>query len=141
MDVLLIDTAGRQHTREDLMAQLAKIRRVLRRFNPALPHETLLTVDAGNGCNVLSQVAHFRAAVGLDGLCVAKLDGTAKGGVVVALAEGFGLPIRFIGVGQEAEDLRPFSAAEFAAALLPDAPETPEVSQASEAAHAAASAS
>ena len=122
MDVLLIDTAGRQHTHGDLMEQLKKIKRVLRKVGPAVPHETLLTVDAGNGYNALSQVEHFQAAVGLDGLCVTKLDGTAKGGVVVALAERFGLPIRYIGTGQEAADLRAFCAAEFVAALLPQAP-------------------
>ncbi len=122
MDVLLIDTAGRQHTHGDLMEQLKKIKRVLRKVDAAVPHETLLTVDAGNGYNALSQVEHFQAAVGLDGLCVTKLDGTAKGGVVVALAERFGLPIRYLGTGQEAADLRAFCAAEFAAALLPQAP-------------------
>ena len=122
VDVLLIDTAGRQHTHGDLMAQLQKIERVLGKVDGSAPHATLLTVDAGNGHNALSQVEHFREAVGLDGLCVTKLDGTAKGGVVVALAERFGLPIRYIGTGQEAADLRPFSAAEFVTALLPRAP-------------------
>lgn len=123
VDVLLIDTAGRQHTHGDLMEQLKKIKRVLHKVNPAAPHEILLTVDAGNGHNALSQVEHFQRAVGVDGLCVSKLDGTAKGGVVVALAERFGLPIRYIGTGQEAADIRQFSAAEFVAALLPRAPE------------------
>lgn len=119
MDALLIDTAGRQHTHGDLMEQLKKIKRTLHKVNPQTPHETLLTVDAGNGYNALSQVAHFHEAVGLDGLCVTKLDGTAKGGVVVALAERFGLPIRYVGTGAEAEDLRVFSADEFVGALLP----------------------
>ena len=122
MDVLLIDTAGRQHTHGDLMEQLKKIKRVLHKVNPAVPHETLLTVDAGNGYNALSQVEHFQQAVGLSGLCVTKLDGSAKGGMVVALAERFGLPIRYVGTGQEAEDIDEFSAAEFVAALLPEAP-------------------
>lgn len=121
VDVLLIDTAGRQHTDAGLMEQLKKIVRVLRKMNPAVPDEILLTVDAGNGHNALSQVAHFQQAVGVDGVCVTKLDGTAKGGMVVALAERFGLPIRHIGVGERAEDLRQFTAAEFAAALLPPA--------------------
>ena len=121
VDVLLIDTAGRQHTHDDLMAQLAKIKRVLSKVDGAAPHEILLTLDAGNGYNALSQAAHFQQTVGVDGLCITKLDGTAKGGVVVALAERFGLPIRFIGVGQEADDLREFNAEEFVAALLPDA--------------------
>ena len=121
MDVLLIDTAGRQHTHGDLMEQLKKIKRVLQKANPAIPHEVLLTVDAGNGQNVISQVEHFQQAVGLDGLCVTKLDGTAKGGVVVALVDRFALPIRYLGVGEEVEDLRQFSADEFVAALLPPA--------------------
>ncbi len=125
VDVLLIDTAGRQHTHGDLMEQLKKIKRVLGKADAALPDEVLLAVDAGNGCNALSQSAHFQQAVGLDGLCVTKLDGTAKGGVVVALAERFGVPIRYVGVGQEAGDLRPFSAEEFVAALLPDAADAP----------------
>ena len=120
VEVLLIDTAGRQHTHDDLMAQLQKVKRVLQKVDAALPHETLLTVDAGNGYNALSQVSHFNDAVGVDGLCVTKLDGTAKGGVVVALAERFALPVRYIGVGQEAHDLRAFRADEFVAALLPD---------------------
>ncbi len=124
MDVLLIDTAGRQHTHDDLMEQLKKIKRVLHKMDPAVPHEILLTVDAGNGYNALSQVEHFQQAVGLDGLCVSKLDGTAKGGVVVALAERFGLPIRYIGTGQEVGDIREFSAAEFIAALLPETPQS-----------------
>ena len=124
VDVLLVDTAGRQHTHGDLMAQLKKIKGVLRKVNPAAPNEILLTVDAGNGYNALSQVEHFQRAVGVDGLCVTKLDGTAKGGVVVALAERFGLPVRYLGTGQEAEDIRPFSAAEFVAALLPQTPKT-----------------
>ena len=119
IDVLLIDTAGRQHTHDNLMEQLKKIVRVLRKVNPAAPDEILLTVDAGNGRNVISQVEHFQQAIGLHGLCVAKLDGTAKGGVLVALAEQFGLPVRYIGVGQAEHDLRQFSADEFAAALLP----------------------
>lgn len=126
MDALLIDTAGRQHINDDLMAQLQKITRVLRKIEPAAPHETLITVDAGNGYNALSQVQHFHRAIGLDALCVTKLDGSAKGGVVVALAERFGLPIRYVGTGQQADDLRPFCAAEFAAALLPDAGPDPQ---------------
>lgn len=119
-DVLLIDTAGRQHTHEDLMAQLQKIKRVLGKAgaekNP--PHEILLTLDAGNGYNALSQVEHFKQAVGVDGLCITKLDGTAKGGVVVALAQRFGLPIRFVCGGQTVGDIGAFSAEEFVDALL-----------------------
>ena len=129
VDVLLIDTAGRQHTDDRLMAQLQKLARVVRKVHSdaaaddtnAFPGEILLTVDAGNGHNALSQAAHFHDAVGLHGLCVAKLDGSAKGGMVVALAERFQLPIRYIGVGQEEGDLRPFCADEFISALLPPA--------------------
>lgn len=117
-EVLLIDTAGRQHTHGDLMEQLGKIKRVLAKSHAALPDETLLTVDAGNGYNALSQAAHFHQAVGLTGFCIAKLDGGAKGGAVVALAEQYGLPIRFVGVGEGDADLRAFNAAEFAAALV-----------------------
>ncbi|MDD9875089.1 MAG: signal recognition particle-docking protein FtsY [Gammaproteobacteria bacterium] len=119
VDALLIDTAGRQHTDDNLMAQLQKMTRVLGKADPGFPDEILLTVDAGNGHNALSQAAHFQQSTGLGGLCVAKLDGSARGGTVVALAERFGLPIRYVGVGQEAEDLRPFCAAEFIDALLP----------------------
>ncbi|MDD9821457.1 MAG: signal recognition particle-docking protein FtsY [Gammaproteobacteria bacterium] len=121
VDALLIDTAGRQHTDANLMAQLQKITRALGKAEAAFPDEILLTVDAGNGHNALSQVAHFQRATGVTGLCVAKLDGSAKGGMVVALAEQFGAPIRCVGVGQAAADLRPFNAAEFVDALLPAA--------------------
>jgi len=119
VDALLIDTAGRQHTDDNLMAQLQKITRALGKAEATFPDEILLTVDAGNGHNALSQVAHFQRATGVTGLCVAKLDGSAKGGMVVALAGRFGRPIRYVGVGQEAEDWRPFCAAEFIDALLP----------------------
>lgn len=120
IDVLLIDSAGRQHTHSDLMAQLEKLIRVLKKANPELPHEVMLTVDAGTGQNAFSQIEHFKNTVGVNSLSVTKLDGTAKGGVMVAIAQKFGLPIRFIGVGEAMQDLRPFNAAEFAAALLPE---------------------
>jgi fused signal recognition particle receptor len=120
IDVLLIDTAGRQHTHSDLMEQLAKMTRVLQKANPELPHEVMLTVDAATGQNALSQIEHFKSMVGVSSLSVSKLDGTAKGGIVVAMAEKFGLPIRFIGVGESMDDLRPFVAADFARALLPE---------------------
>ncbi len=120
IDVLLIDSAGRQHTHNDLMMQLEKLIRVLRKANPELPHEVMLTVDAGTGQNALSQIEHFKESVDVSSLCVTKLDGTAKGGVMVAIAEKFGLPVRFIGVGESMEDLRPFDAEEFAAALVPE---------------------
>lgn len=118
-DLLLVDTAGRQHTHGDLVEQLVKVKRVLAKAETALPDEIWLTVDAGNGQNVLSQVEHFDKAVTLTGLCITKLDGTAKGGVVLALAERYGLPIRYIGTGEAAEDLREFHAEEFVDALLP----------------------
>ncbi len=120
MDYLLVDSAGRQHTRMDLMAQLEKIKRVLEKANANAPHEVLITVDAGNGQNVLSQVENFQKTIGLTGLCITKLDGTARGGVVIALAEKFRLPIKFIGVGEGMADLKPFDAKDFVAALLPD---------------------
>ena len=120
IDVLLIDTAGRQHTHGDLMEQLAKMTRVLQKANPQLPHEVMLTVDAATGQNALSQIEHFKSIVGVNSLSVTKLDGTAKGGIVVAMAEKFGLPIRFIGVGESMQDLRPFVALDFARALLPE---------------------
>lgn len=119
MDLLLVDTAGRQHTHGDLVEQLKKVKRVLGKADASVPDEVWLTVDAGNGQNVLSQVAHFHEAVNLTGICITKLDGTARGGVVLALAQQFGLPIRFIGTGETADDLRPFDAAEFIDALLP----------------------
>lgn len=120
VDYLLIDSAGRQHTHGDLMNQLQKMKRVIGKLNVHAPHQILITVDAGNGQNVLSQVENFQNALSLSGICVAKLDGTAKGGIVVALANRFKLPVRFIGTGEGADDLREFSATEFAGALIPD---------------------
>ena len=121
-DVLLIDTAGRLHTKNDLMAELQKIARVLKKLDPGAPHDCLLVMDAGIGQNALRQVATFREMIDVTGLVVTKLDGTAKGGVVVALAEEFAIPIRAIGVGEGIEDLRPFDPRAFAHALL-DLPE------------------
>jgi fused signal recognition particle receptor len=117
-DVLIIDSAGRQHVNADLMAQLGKIRRVLSKSDAAAPHETLLVVDAGTGQNALSQAAAFEKEVGLTGICVTKLDGTARGGVVVALAKQFPVAIPFVGVGEGIADLRPFQARNFARALV-----------------------
>lgn len=117
-DVLIIDSAGRQHVNADLMAQLGKIRRVLSKVNAAAPHETLLVVDGGTGQNALSQVAAFEKEVGLTGICVTKLDGTARGGVVVGLAKQFPVVIPFVGVGEGIADLRPFKARDFARALV-----------------------
>jgi len=117
-DVLIIDSAGRQHVNADLMAQLGKIRRVLSKADAAAPHETLLVLDAGTGQNALSQAAAFEKEVGLTGICVTKLDGTARGGVVVALAKQFSLAIPFVGVGEGIADFRRFQARDFARALV-----------------------
>jgi len=120
MDVLIVDTAGRLHTQSGLMDELTKILRVIERIHPQAPHEVLLVLDAGIGQNALAQCEHFQAAVGVTGLVLTKLDGTAKGGVVFAMAAKDPLPIRFIGVGEGIEDLRVFNAAEFVDALLPE---------------------
>ncbi|HUJ04073.1 MAG TPA: signal recognition particle-docking protein FtsY [Rhizomicrobium sp.] len=116
-DVVLIDTAGRLQNKAGLMAELAKIVRVLKKLDATAPHTTLLVLDATTGQNAISQVDAFRAAVPLTGLVMTKLDGTAKGGILVALAKKFGLPIHFIGVGESADDLQPFDAQAFANAL------------------------
>lgn len=117
-DVVLIDTAGRLHTKANLMEELSKIERVIKKLLPDAPHCTLLTLDATIGQNAVTQVEQFNAAVKLDGLIVTKLDGSAKGGVVVALADKFKLPIFAIGVGEGAADLQPFQADDFAKGLL-----------------------
>ena len=116
-DLLLIDTAGRLQNREDLMAELAKIVRVIRKRDPEAPHNTLLVLDASTGQNALGQVEIFRRIADVTGLVMTKLDGTAKGGVLVALADRFGLPIHAIGVGEGIDDLAPFDPEEFARAL------------------------
>jgi fused signal recognition particle receptor len=118
-DLLVADTAGRLHTQSGLMDELAKIRRVLARLDPGAPHEVLLVLDGTTGQNAISQVRQFRDAIGVTGLVVTKLDGTAKGGVVFALAREFGLPIRFVGLGEAATDLRVFDAGAFVDGLLP----------------------
>ncbi|WP_132999584.1 signal recognition particle-docking protein FtsY [Luteimonas arsenica] len=120
-DVLIADTAGRLHTQQGLMAELSKIRRVLGKLDPAAPHEVLLVIDGTTGQNALSQLRHFHQAANITGLVVTKLDGTAKGGVVFALAREFGIPIRFAGIGERPEDLRVFDAEAFVDALLPEA--------------------
>ena len=124
IDVLIIDTAGRQHTHAGLMDQLVKTKRVVGNLDAAAPHEIWITVDAGNGQNVLSQVEQFHSRLGLSGICVTKLDGTAKGGIVIGLSRKFDIPIRYIGVGEGIDDLRPFDAVEFAEALAPQADPT-----------------
>jgi fused signal recognition particle receptor len=115
---LLIDTAGRLHTKRNLMEELKKVRRVIAREVPGAPHETLLVLDATTGLNALSQAREFHQAVTLSGLIVTKLDGTAKGGAVVAIAQELQLPVRYVGVGEAADDLQPFDPHAFAAALF-----------------------
>jgi fused signal recognition particle receptor len=117
-DVALIDTAGRLQNKSELMAELAKIVRSIRKLDPDAPHETLLVLDATVGQNALSQVESFRSVTELTGLVMTKLDGTAKGGVLVAVAQRHAIPIHFIGVGEKAEDLKPFNADAFARALV-----------------------
>jgi len=119
IDVVLADTAGRLPTQAHLMEELRKVKRVLGRALPGAPHEVLLVLDANTGQNALAQVKAFDAAVGLTGLIVTKLDGSAKGGVVAAIAKQHPVPLRFIGVGEGVDDLRPFAAREFVDALLP----------------------
>ncbi|MEX2469214.1 MAG: signal recognition particle-docking protein FtsY, partial [Pseudohongiellaceae bacterium] len=118
MDVLIADTAGRLHTKDNLMQELTKIVRVLKKQDERLPDEILLVLDATTGQNALSQADSFHRAVNLSGLALTKLDGTAKGGVVFAVAKRLGLPIRFIGVGEKIDDLRPFDARQFVEALF-----------------------
>jgi len=120
-EVLIADTAGRLHTQAGLMNELGKIKRVLQKLDPAAPHEVLMVIDGTTGQNALSQLHQFHAAVGVTGLVVTKLDGTAKGGVVFALAREFGIPIRYAGIGERPEDLRVFDAEAFVDALLPEA--------------------
>jgi fused signal recognition particle receptor len=117
-DVVVVDTAGRLHTQTNLMEELAKVRRVIEQRLPGAPHETLLVVDATTGQNALQQARLFGEAAGVTGVALTKLDGSAKGGVAVAIAYELGLPVKLIGVGETLEDLRPFDAAEFARALV-----------------------
>ncbi|OYY74975.1 MAG: signal recognition particle-docking protein FtsY [Gammaproteobacteria bacterium 28-57-27] len=117
-DVLLADTAGRLHTQDGLMEELKKVKRVLAKLDPTAPHEILLVLDASIGQNALNQAMHFHQALGVTGLVVTKLDGTAKAGILFAITHKLGLPIRYIGVGERAEDLRPFNAREFVNAIL-----------------------
>jgi fused signal recognition particle receptor len=117
-DVVIVDTAGRLHTQDDLMAELAKVRRVISNQIPEAPHETLLTVDATTGQNGLRQARLFSEAIGVNGLVLTKLDGTAKGGIALAIASELGIPVKLIGVGEQLEDLRPFEPLEYARALV-----------------------
>ena len=120
-DVLLIDTAGRLHNKTALMEELRKIIRVIRKLDPSAPHATLLTLDATTGQNAVTQVGIFKEMVDLSGLIVTKLDGSARGGIVVALAEKYGLPIHAVGTGEQIDDLREFDADEFGKALVGEA--------------------
>jgi fused signal recognition particle receptor len=117
-DVVLIDTAGRLHTQQHLMDELRKIRKVIERQAPGAPHETLLTIDATTGQNGLRQALLFRDAVDVDGIALTKLDGTAKGGIALAIAQELGVPVKLIGIGEALEDLRPFDPDDFARAII-----------------------
>jgi fused signal recognition particle receptor len=118
IDVLIADTAGRLHTQSNLMEELKKIKRVMAKLDEAAPHEVMLVVDAGTGQNALNQAQEFNEAVQLTGITLTKLDGTARGGIIFAVARKLGIPIRFIGVGEGIENLRPFDAKEFVDALF-----------------------
>lgn len=120
VDVLIADTAGRLHTQAGLMDELGKIRRVIAKLDSSAPHEVLQVIDGTTGQNAISQVRQFREIAGVTGLVVTKLDGSAKGGVLFALAREFGLPVRFVGIGESLEDLRPFDPAAFVEGLLPE---------------------
>lgn len=118
VDVLIADTAGRLHNKDNLMEELKKVVRVMAKLDPEAPHEVMLVLDAGTGQNALSQAAQFQQWVGVSGISLTKLDGTAKGGVIFAIARKLGLPIRYIGVGEAVDDLRPFHAKQFIEALF-----------------------
>ena len=118
VDVLIADTAGRLHTKSNLMEELKKIRRVMGKIDPEAPHEVMLVLDAGTGQNALAQAVEFHDAMGVTGIALTKLDGTAKGGIIFAIARRLGVPIRFIGIGEGIDDLRPFTAEEFVEALF-----------------------
>ncbi|ULG70870.1 signal recognition particle-docking protein FtsY [Marinobacterium sediminicola] len=118
IDVLIADTAGRLQNKDNLMQELQKVVRVMQKLDPEAPHEVMLVLDAGTGQNAISQAKEFKSAVGVSGITLTKLDGTAKGGIIFAIAKQFDLPIRFIGVGEQVDDLRPFEAEEFVKALF-----------------------
>lgn len=121
IDVLIADTAGRLHNKDNLMDELEKVVRVMGKLDSSAPHEVLLVLDAGTGQNALAQASHFQKVVGVTGICLTKLDGTAKGGVIFAIAKKLKLPIRYIGVGEAVDDLRPFDAGQFIEALFSEA--------------------
>jgi fused signal recognition particle receptor len=118
MDVVIVDTAGRMHTKVNLMEELKKVQRTIHKKMPAAPHEIFLVLDASTGQNALSQARLFKEAIGITGLILTKLDGTAKGGIVVAICEELQVPVRYIGIGESTEDLRPFDPEEFTRALF-----------------------
>lgn len=120
IDVLIADTAGRLHTQSNLMEELKKVKRVLQKIDPEAPHETMLVLDASIGQNALNQARQFNEAVQLTGITMTKLDGTAKGGILFAIANDLGIPFRYLGVGEGIEDLRPFDAAQFVGAIFND---------------------
>ena len=117
-DILLCDTSGRLHTKKNLMDELSKMQKVIKKNIPAAPHASLLVLDANTGQNAIVQTREFSSLIGLDGLIITKLDGTAKGGVVIGIVNEFGIPITYIGVGEGIEDLQPFSARNFADSLF-----------------------
>jgi fused signal recognition particle receptor len=117
-DVLIVDTAGRLHNKAHLMEELKKVRRVMNKQMPDAPHEVLLVLDATTGQNALQQARVFGQAVDVTGIVLAKLDGTAKGGIVISIAEELSLPVKYIGIGEAIDDLRPFNASEFLEALF-----------------------
>lgn len=127
IDVLIADTAGRLHTKENLMEELKKIKRVVGKVDPLAPHETLLVLDAGTGQNALQQAEQFHQSIGITGIILTKLDGTAKGGIIFAIAQKMHLPIRYVGIGEKMEDLRPFNADAFVDALLESSTESDEM--------------
>lgn len=118
VDVLIADTAGRLHTQQNLMEELKKIKRAMQKIEPEAPHEILLVLEAGTGQNAIRQATEFHRALNVTGLCITKLDGTAKGGIVLAIADKLQIPIRYVGVGEAVEDLRVFNASRYARALL-----------------------
>ncbi|CZG87628.1 TPA: signal recognition particle-docking protein FtsY [Legionella pneumophila] len=120
IDVLIADTAGRLHTQSNLMEELKKVKRVMQKLDPKAPHETMLVLDASIGQNALAQAKQFHEAVQLTGITMTKLDGTAKGGILFAIANDLGIPFRYLGVGEGIEDLRPFDAAQFVSAIFDD---------------------
>lgn len=117
-DLLIADTAGRLHTKSNLMEELKKVKRVMAKLDPAAPHEVLLVLDAGTGMNALAQMKEFHDAIGVTGVVLTKLDGTAKGGIIFPLCQKFGVPVRFVGLGEGIDDMQPFRAEEFINALF-----------------------